>query len=94
MPSSNVARTSGARLRVFIRNEGPHLELCIEDEGPGMPFEPRAEGLQPGPSTKRFGTGLGIPFAYKVCTTHGWELTFDPVESGGTRVVISVPRQV
>jgi nitrogen-specific signal transduction histidine kinase len=65
--------------------------MMIEDQGPGMPFQPEPKGLTPGPSTKRFGTGLGIPVAFKVCRAHGWNLDFKPGENGGTRITISGP---
>jgi signal transduction histidine kinase len=56
-----------------------------------MPFEPQPSGLTPGPTTKRFGTGLGIPVAFKVCKAHGWKLEFGRGENGGTRVTITAP---
>jgi signal transduction histidine kinase len=57
-----------------------------------MPFEPQpSAGLSPGRTTKRFGTGLGIPVAYKVCKAHGWKLQFGKGEQGGTRVTITAP---
>lgn len=68
------------------------LQISIADQGPGMPFVPLpSSSLAPGPTTKRFGTGLGIPVAYKVCKAHGWTLAFDSTEQGGTRVTIRAP---
>jgi signal transduction histidine kinase len=68
------------------------VELTIEDQGPGMPFVPLpSSALTPGPTTKRFGTGLGIPVAFKVCKAHGWTLTFEGAENGGTRVRMRAP---
>ena len=61
------------------------------DEGPGLPFEPEPSGLGPGPTTKRYGTGLGIPFAYKVAEAHGFRLQFSRVPEGGTRVSFYMP---
>jgi signal transduction histidine kinase len=67
------------------------LMLRIADEGHGLAFDPQPRELAPGPTTKRFGTGLGIPFAYKVCQAHGWGLTFEARREGGTQVKLSVP---
>lgn len=66
-------------------------ELTIDDQGPGLPFDPRPGDLTPGPSTKRFGTGLGIPFAFKVCAAHGASLSFAPRLPKGTRVSLTFP---
>ena len=52
-------------LRVGIYRDANRVVLTITDQGPGMPFKPEPTSLSPGPSTKQFGTGLGIPIAYK-----------------------------
>ena len=70
---------------------GDHTEIRIRDHGPGLPFEPKPGNLEPGPSTKRFGTGLGIPIAYKICQIHGWNLSFNVIKAAGTEVIITAP---
>jgi len=65
--------------------------LKIDDTGPGMPFKPIPTDLSPGPSTKRFGTGLGIPFAFKIVMAHGGRLLFGTAPPGGTRVSLILP---
>lgn len=85
------ASPSGGRLTIAVKQGADHYTLSIEDQGPGLPFQPMPGSLSPGPSTKRFGTGLGIPFAFKVCNAHGWKLTFNPGEGGGTRVAMDIP---
>ena len=67
------------------------MGIIIDDQGPGMPFDPQPDSLSPGPSTKRFGTGLGIPFAFKVCQAHGGRIAFQRAPDGGTRVRLFVP---
>ncbi|HEX2201041.1 MAG TPA: ATP-binding protein [Gammaproteobacteria bacterium] len=85
------ASPSGGRLTIAVKQGADHYTLSIEDQGPGLPFQPMPGSLSPGPSTKRFGTGLGIPFAFKVCNAHGWKLTFNPGEGGGARVAMDIP---
>ncbi|MCS3902542.1 signal transduction histidine kinase [Methylohalomonas lacus] len=70
------------------------VRLRIRDSGPGMPFSPQPGNLAPGPSTKRFGTGLGIPIAYKICQSHGWELRFNIETDTGTEVTITASTAV
>ena len=70
------------------------LEIHIKDQGPGLPFDPKPSKLSPGPSTKQFGTGLGIPIAYKICQKHGWKLTFKVDEQRGTDAIITAPIRV
>lgn len=68
------------------------VHLRILDRGAGMPFSPHPSDLSPGPSTKRFGTGLGIPFAFKVCEALGGKIAFSQREGGGTLVSIELPQ--
>jgi len=68
------------------------LRILIADRGPGMPFTPDPHAISPGPTTKRFGTGLGIPFAFKVCEALSGSITFKPREGGGTLIEIEIPR--
>ncbi len=65
--------------------------ITIEDQGPGFPFAPDTNGVFPGPTTKTRGSGLGIPFAAKICELHGGDLKFDKAPGGGARVTVSVP---
>ncbi len=90
---SNALEASrrGGRVRAGVRATGSHTVIEIQDWAGGMPFLPDPTRLEPGPTTKRFGTGLGIPIAFKVCKTHGWQLGFEVVDNG-TLVTLSAPR--
>jgi signal transduction histidine kinase len=88
------ASPKGATVTLSTQREDTHLTLLIDDQGAGMPFNPAPGELSPGPSTKRYGTGLGIPFAFKVCAAHGGTLSYAPAAGGGTRVRLSLPANV
>ena len=83
------ASPDGARLVVALGMAQDKAQVRIADQGAGMPFDPSPEDLSPGPSTKRFGTGLGIPIAYKILRAHGWELGFHRPATGGTQVCVT-----
>ena len=68
-----------------------HVQLRIDDEGQGFSFAPKQQEFSPGPTTKTRGSGLGIPFAYKICELHKGSLTFEQRPSVGTRVTVSLP---
>jgi signal transduction histidine kinase len=76
-------------LRVEIAAD--QVRIHITDEGSGMPFEPTTTNLAPGPTTKRFGTGLGIPFAMRVMEEHGGTIRFEKRKPNGTAVIVSLP---
>lgn len=85
------ASPQGGTIRVKLANPEEYIEIRILDSGPGLPFEPKPGNLEPGPSTKRFGTGLGIPIAFKICQKHGWNLTFNVIEGEGTEAIVAAP---
>jgi len=65
--------------------------LTLKDQGCGMPFTPDPSAMS-APTTKRFGTGLGIPFAFKVCDALASELKFEGRYEGGTVITILLPK--
>jgi len=87
------ASPMGSSLKIGLEQRVDEYRLTLDDQGPGIPFEPVAGDLEPGLTTKRFGTGLGIPVAFKVCAVHGWALSFEALPGAGTRVTIRIPRQ-
>lgn len=90
---NNAAEASphGGRISLTLAPENDGMALIIRDQGSGMPFHPQPNDLSPVPSTKRFGTGLGIPFAFKVCHAHGGRITFQRAPAGGTQVRLDLP---
>ncbi len=86
------ASPENSTVKISIEETSEGIIVQIFDEGCGMPFTPTQNDLEPGPSTKRFGTGLGIPIAYKVCKTHGWDLAFSSGVTSGTCVTITIPK--
>jgi signal transduction histidine kinase len=85
------ATPEGGAVALSAERVGAAVQIRIEDHAGGMPFAPDPRDLRPGPSTKRFGTGLGIPFAVKVFDVHGGSVRFEPVGSDGTRVLMTLP---
>ncbi len=61
------------------------------DRGCGMPFTPDPSAVS-APTTKRFGTGIGIPFAFKVCDALGETLKFEAIVGGGTVITMVLPK--
>ena len=85
------ASSESSILRINIINNKNTLKIKIQDNGSGLPFAPKPGNLEPGPSTKRYGTGLGIPIAFKICQKHNWKLEFITKEGKGTTVIITAP---
>ena len=88
------ASPSESTLTIALKQQDNCLEIQIRDQGAGLPFDPKPNDLAPGPTTKRFGTGLGIPIAFKICQQHGWKLEFDVRKDKGTTAMITAPIRV
>lgn len=83
------ASPRGAAIHLALHRNNSTTRLTIEDAGPGIPFAPTSGAQMPGPTTKRFGTGLGIPFAIRVFELHHAAVAYERVQPRGTRVSIT-----
>jgi signal transduction histidine kinase len=81
------------RIRVEVASEGSAwVRIAVADSGPGV--DPR-ELSKVGTlfySTKKGGTGLGLPIARRVAVEHGGELRFESAPGRGLRAVLRLPK--
>jgi PAS domain S-box-containing protein len=89
----DAVREQGAgHVRLCAGPDGPErVELRVEDDGPGL-AKPGDEVLRPFVTTKKAGTGLGLPIVQKIAELHGGSLDLGPREGGGTRAVLTLRR--
>ena len=65
--------------------------LSVLDRGSGMSDATLASALIPFYSTKRSGTGLGLPLAREIAEAHGGRIALLNREGGGLCVAMSIP---
>ena len=87
------ASHKNSEIIITLQNFSDHVRLQILDRGCGMPFTPDASAVN-APSTKRFGTGLGIPFGFKVCDALKSTLQFEARLGGGTIITMLLPKNL
>ncbi|MDD2833054.1 MAG: HAMP domain-containing sensor histidine kinase [Methylotenera sp.] len=80
-------------IKIALEANKDDFLISIRDQGSGMPFTPDPSAIS-APTTKRFGTGLGIPFAFKVCDALGGSLQFSSETITGTQVAITLPKKL
>lgn len=68
------------------------VQLCVSDDGPGMGAEVRARIFEPYFTTKRTGSGLGLPMVKQAVEELGGSLSLESEVGQGTRFVIELPR--
>ena len=86
------ASPAGSSVSVQIATLPGWVLVSIRDAGAGLARQPVPRGLSPIASTKPYGSGLGIPFALKVCEVHGGRLEFINHDDG-TEVTVALPRE-
>src|SRR3954462_8613155 len=69
-------------------------ELLVMDRGAGMPEEVRHRALEPFYSTKKRGSGLGLPLCREIVEAHGGRMWVLPRDGGGTAVRCWLPGRV
>ncbi|MEP7026993.1 MAG: ATP-binding protein [Candidatus Eisenbacteria bacterium] len=75
----------GGRISVTTRKVAGGVECAVADDGPGIPADVRERMFTPFFSTKRSGTGLGLPFVRQVIREHETTLELDSMPARGTR---------
>lgn len=76
------ATPEGGSIRVSTRLSGDALVIDVTDTGMGI--EPGLDVFDFFTTTKRGGTGLGLPIARRIVEAHGGRLTFESEPGAGT----------
>lgn len=84
------AMADGGVLSLRARDDdGMHVVIDVSDTGAGIPDG--VDVFEPFLTTKREGTGLGLPVARQIVAGHGGELTYRSVAGVGTTFSVRLP---
>jgi len=78
-------------LRVSVTQTPASCDVAISDSGPGIPDEVREKVFTPFFTTKRRGTGLGLPTAKRIVEAHTGRISIQCPPGGGTTVLVQLP---
>jgi PAS domain S-box-containing protein len=67
------------------------VEVLVEDNGPGIPAEVFPHIFEPFYTTKKMGTGLGLPIVKRVVEEHGGYILVESQEGKGVAVSVRLP---
>jgi len=79
------------RIDVTISAAETQCQVAVADRGPGAPPDVFAKMFQPFFTTKRQGTGLGLPTARRIVAAHGGALDARPRDGGGLIMTVTLP---
>jgi two-component system, NtrC family, sensor histidine kinase HydH len=89
--NARQAMSMGGELIVRVRREGNFVELQVTDTGVGMTREQLEHCFDVYFSTKRGGTGLGLPTTKRIVEEHMGKVTVISEENRGTSFSILLP---
>jgi signal transduction histidine kinase len=79
------------KVQPFHPEEGVEsVEVSVADTGPGIPKEFQERVFLPFYTTKRDGTGLGLPLSKRIITAHKGNIQFSSFP-GGTIFTVRLP---
>jgi signal transduction histidine kinase len=81
----------GTIVHGHTRKEEEFIRISIRDHGPGIPPEIEDKIFVPFFTTKKAGTGLGLPIAQKIIHAHGGVLDLKSTPGVGTDFIIKIP---
>ena len=85
------AMDGGGELLMRVSRDGDAGCVEVIDTGPGMDAETLGNVFSPYWSTKKNGTGLGLPTARRIVREHGGTLDVQSEPGQGTRFVVTLP---
>jgi len=71
--------------------EEDFIRISIRDNGPGIPTDIQDKIFVPFFTTKKTGTGIGLPMAQKIVHAHGGVMDLTSETGKGTEFVIKIP---
>ena len=76
----------------FLAHPERYVHFVVEDSGTGMDDETMRHIFEPLFTTKKNGTGLGLPVAHQVVRRHGGEIFAESTPGAGTKFHVFLPR--
>lgn len=89
--NAQQAMPQGGRLSVSTSHKEGHVHIEVTDTGTGIPKHHQDKIFQAYFSTKKKGTGLGLPTARRIVEGHGGSISVESTEGRGSSFIIQLP---
>jgi len=90
----NAAEASapGGRVRLSVVMDTSGVTVAVHDEGPGIPVSEQERIFEPLVTTKKEGTGLGLPIARRIARAHGSDIEVESAPGAGATFSVRLSR--
>jgi two-component system nitrogen regulation sensor histidine kinase NtrY len=90
----NAREACGASgtVNIHVNRHTDRINLVVADDGPGMSAQVLQQALMPFYSTKKQGTGLGLPLCREIIEAHGGQLSIRNGAQTGLEVLMRIPQ--
>ena len=87
----NACQAGSSRVGIRTFSEGAVCRIAIDDDGCGIPADAREQLFEAFYTTKKTGTGLGLPIVKRFMELQEGAVSLKPREGGGTVAEITLP---
>jgi len=91
LKNAHESGSSLDKITMTIEERNDSYLFVVADEGGGISDEVMQNALLPFYSTKKTGTGLGLPLCREIIEAHGGRLSLQNLDNKGLQVIISLP---
>jgi signal transduction histidine kinase len=91
MINGTQAMTQGGEMILTVEALDGLADIEVIDTGPGIPPDAVARIFQAYYSTKKGGTGLGLPMAKRIAEAHGGDLIVESAPGKGSKFTLRLP---
>jgi PAS domain S-box-containing protein len=85
------ACSRGGAIDLILKEDNGNVSVAIVDNGPGIPEGSVEKIFEVFYTTKKHGTGLGLPISKKIIDAHGGSLDFKNNQDGGATFMVVLP---
>jgi PAS domain S-box-containing protein len=81
----------GGSIEIGTEQLGQTIVVTVSDDGPGIPAEVMSKLFVPFFTTRKAGSGLGMPVTRRIVENHGGSISVESEKGRGTTVSITIP---
>ena len=81
-------------IKISLESDNEFMKIIIEDNGVGMDKDTLNNVSEMFFTTKRRGSGLGVSLSKEIIEQHNGAIVYNSVKGEGTRVIVTLPKEI